>query len=265
MKKQLIKFFLGNIFPNSRFHVRTKKVFGLNLYVFADQHVGRKILLDAYEQNEVKFFLGEVKNSDVCLDVGANIGYFSFLFATKAKKVYSIEPIRTNVKLMELSASVNSIENMVIINSLASDENGSEEFVEAEETSLSGIRKNGFEQDLATNYGVTKTISYQVSSITIDKIDFSRLDIVKIDVEGAELKVLKGMRKTLEKYSPRLLMVEAVQSALKLHGDSFDGLIEFMRELKYEPMVLMSHELRKYQDGDVPNDNLFFKYEGTLK
>jgi FkbM family methyltransferase len=264
MKKTLVKFFLGKIFPNNRFHIRAKKVFGLNLYVFADQHVGRKILLNAYEQNEVDFFLGEVRDSDVCLDVGANIGYFSFLFATKAQKVYSIEPIRINVKLMELSASINNIENMVIINSLASDENGFEEFIEAEETSLSGIRKNGFEQDLETNYGVTKTISYQVSSITIDKIDFPRLDIVKIDVEGAELKVLKGMKKTLEKYTPRLLMIEAVPSALKLHGDSFDGLIEFMRGMKYQPMILKSRELKKYQDdgGGVPNDNLFFKYVG---
>ncbi len=262
MKKTLVNFFLGKIFPNNRFHIRVKKVFGLNLYVFADQHVGRKILLNVYEKNEADFFLTEVKNSDICLDVGANIGYFSFLFAKKASKVYSIEPIRTNVKLMELSASINGIENMVIINSLASDGDGFEDFVEAEETSLSGIKKKGFEQDLAMNYGVAKSVSYQVESITIDKIAFPRLDIVKIDVEGAELRVLKGMKKTLEKYAPRLLMIEAVPSALNLHGDSFDSLIEFMQSLKYQPMILRSGKLHIYQEGHVPNDNFFFKYVG---
>ena len=261
MKKILVNFLLGKIFSNSKFSVKTKEIYGINLYVFADQHVGRKILLNSYEKSEAKFFMSEIKNNDICLDVGANIGYFSFLFSKKSQKVYSIEPIRSNAKLIELTASVNNINNIEVINSLASDGEGFEDFIEATETSLSGIKKKGFEKELKNNYGVTKTTSYKVASIKIDSLIFPKLDLVKIDVEGAELKVLRGMTETLKEHKPRILMIEAVPSALELHGDSFDDLIDFLHKLKYEPMILKSNKLEKYQGGYIPNDNLYFKYK----
>ena len=259
MKKKIVSTILNLLFPRDRFHVSSKEVFGIKFYLFSDQHVGRKIILGKYEEHEVKFFLAEIKPSDVCLDVGANIGYFTFLFAKNGKKVSSIEPILSNVRLMQLTATINNIKNIEIINSLASDKEDIVKFVEAEETSLSGIETSGFKGDLVKNYGAMSTISYDVSSIILDNVHFEKLDIVKIDVEGAELKVLRGMLRTLKKHTPRLIMIEAVPAALSLHGDSFVGLLDFMRNSQYKPMILKSAKLVDYNGGDIPNDNLFFQ------
>jgi FkbM family methyltransferase len=259
MRKKIVKYIFEKIFPRTPYAVKSKNLFGHHLYVFADQHVGRKILLGIYERSEKNFLLSEIQPSDVCLDIGANIGFYSFLFASKAKQVFAIEPILTNVKLMELTAAVNNIKNITTINALAADAEGEFDFVHAVESSLSGIKTEDFAGNLLTEYGVADSSTYSVRSVVIDKLDISTLDIVKIDVEGAELKVLKGMTKTLERLRPRLLMIEAVDSALRLYGDSLDDLIIFMRKLNYCPMVLNQNQLVEYTSGEVSNNNLFFR------
>ncbi|NJR71825.1 MAG: FkbM family methyltransferase [Gammaproteobacteria bacterium] len=203
MKKQFVKYIFEKVFPKSPYSVSCKNLFGHNLYVFADQHVGRKIILGMYESQEKNFLLNETRPSDVCLDIGANIGFYSFLFASKAKQVFAIEPILTNVKLMELTAAVNDIKNINIINALAADAEGELEFIQAKESSLSGIKTKDFAVNLLSEYGVSDSETYTVRSVVIDKLDIASLDIVKIDVEGAELRVLKGMSKTIRKTPPK--------------------------------------------------------------
>lgn len=257
--KKKIKKVIGNLlFSKRQNDVTIVKRFGIDMYVFSNQEVGRKIALGLYERNEIGYLDSNVKSTDTCLDIGANVGYFTFLFATKSLDVIAFEPIKKNAKLIELTAAVNNIGNLTVRNCLVSDNAGQVDFTEAAETALSGISSEADASYLKDSYAESSIRRYIIESVTIDSIGLNKLDIVKIDVEGAELKVLRGMKSTFSELKPRLVMVEAVDSAMRLHGDSIHELIGFMGEIGYLPFILQDGELVSYTGQHVPNDNIFF-------
>lgn len=257
--RKKIKKAIGDLFFSKRQNgVGVVNAFGLNLYIFSNQEIGRKIALGLYERKEIDFLGGRIESTDVCLDIGANIGYYTFLFASKASRVISVEPVKRNAKLIELTAAINNLDNVVVRNCLASNTTGHVEFTESGETSLSGISGQSHEKYLKDQYAESSFCRYPIESITVDSLELQQLDIVKIDVEGAELKVLLGMKQTLARLKPRLLMIEVVDSAMELHGDSIKDLLMFMASLNYKPFILQDTLLAAYTGQHVPNDNLFF-------
>jgi FkbM family methyltransferase len=80
------------------------------------------------------------------------------------------------------------------------------------------------------------TIGETVEVTTVDRLlpDIAPA-VVKIDIEGADLRALHGMRRMLAQRPPRLLLVEAIDSQLARFGDSSAALIEYMQEFGYEP------------------------------
>ena len=59
------------------------------------------------------------------------------------------------------------------------------------------------------------------------------IDAVKIDVEGAELRVLTGMRRTLERHRPRVMVIETIERHLNRAGSSVADVDRFLRNLGY--------------------------------
>ena len=97
----------------------------------------------------------------------------------------------------------------------------------------------------------------------IDTISFSleklKPDIIKIDVEGAEMKILKGMKKTLSKFSPKLLVGIHVD-ILKKQGTSGEDVMTFLQKNNYLPYKIQGREIKKiYKLGNYPL--IYFKKE----
>jgi hypothetical protein len=59
------------------------------------------------------------------------------------------------------------------------------------------------------------------------------IDALKIDVEGAEMLVLEGMRRTLQRHRPRLVVIETIESHLRRTDSSVADVHAFMRKLGY--------------------------------
>ena len=66
----------------------------------------------------------------------------------------------------------------------------------------------------------------------VKELDLRRIDLVKIDVEGAELQVLRGMTESLAKYRPKVI-IELVEGNLKNLGASVKEVREFFRQNGY--------------------------------
>jgi FkbM family methyltransferase len=247
--KRILRGLLNLFFPNKRFSIRETLLFGARMFVYSDQHTGRKILLSQFEREETKFFGEFIQEGFVCLDIGSNVGYFSVLFASKGAKVYAFDPVRENYALLSLTVALNPNLDIELRNCAIGDESGSIDFYIPEQTSLARIRSNSEAK------GEDKRT---VELITIDQLDLPRVDVVKIDVEGAEEKVIKGMLNTLARCKPKLLMVELVEDHLMEFSSNIGAVFDLLASKGMVPMVVNNGWLVPYEGGGVKNDNFFF-------
>lgn len=179
-----------------------------------------------YEEKYSKALLEHIKSSDVVWDIGANIGLYSIQFAERLGKdgaVYAFEPVPEVYK--KLTENTELHPKVTCVNIALSEVNG-----------LSSI-EIGQDPLLATS----KIIKYksessiQVQSLTGD--EFLRLGnrsyptFLKIDVEGHELSVLKGMEKILKNNPPRVIGMEIHFEKLTEIGEK-NGPLEIVNMLQ---------------------------------
>lgn len=154
----------------------------------------------ATESHESEIFEKQLKKDHIVLDIGANIGYYSLLARSivgSNGKIFSFEPAKENVKLIKKSIEQNKFENIIVVEAAVSDHNGYGELF------LSPYYKSEhslFEYHYSS--GEHKGKSQKIKVVTVDsfleQLGDLTVDIIKMDVEGSEKKVLSGMKKTIE-------------------------------------------------------------------
>lgn len=133
------------------------------------------------------------------LDVGANIGVLSRLFARRAAHVHSFEPSIRARRLLEANAT----DNMTIYPIALSDRIGTAIFAEIEAVDMSSFSDAGVE----------------VETSTIDHLNL-RPDFIKIDVEGFEHLVLRGAMKTIAELRPLIVFEALSDEAFELNKET---------------------------------------------
>ena len=162
------------------------------------------------------------------LDVGANIGIYGFLFGSIVKDgiVTMIEPDSTNAKLIRSTVSASRLQ-VTLVEAAASNESGWLTFFKDNVTGATGslVRSAGDSFIAIHHKGAPCPVS--VKSISLDEL-FSAdpPDFIKIDVEGAELKALRGGEVLLSSSHPALMFEcdqdqETVRFFLLRHGYTF--------------------------------------------
>jgi FkbM family methyltransferase len=156
----------------------------------------------------------------------------------KEGAVIAFEPGKVNLKFLEMHISANHLANVDVIKSLVGDENKEKtSFFESEE--VSGMNSIA---EIRTNHQSTA-----VDMVTLDTIvDVRGLspEIIKIDVEGAELKVLRGAKRVLTKHRP-VLFLSVHPRQLRSLGDSPEALLDLIVSLGYT--VLQADESLPFQ------------------
>ena len=152
-----------------------------------DLLTGRK-----FEGKEFNLFKKAIKPNMIGLDVGANIGYYSVLFAKHSKKVYCFEPNKTNYEILNKNIALNKLENKaVLVHKAVSDKDRKTKIYTGDMNNFSNLSKDNLHAHsvFSKNYAVE-----EVETIRLDDY-FKGLkapDYVKIDVDGHELEVLRG-------------------------------------------------------------------------
>ncbi|MHB8512037.1 MAG: FkbM family methyltransferase [Actinomycetota bacterium] len=194
----------------------------------------------ALEPATTRFLKERLHLGDVFIDVGANWGYFVCVAAQAvgpAGIVIAIEPMRkTFSRLLETVARCNA--NAVTFNAAAGERMH-------EEIHFS---KPWFRQSTSAHAGGGH---HSVRTITLDwlgetiNVRPGALGVIKIDVEGAELFVLRGARNLLRKHRPAVIAECAGLNERFRY--SFAQLCEFMQNCGYEPTLV----LNDYGDGST--------------
>ena len=154
-------------------------------------------------ENELKNIhavINTLPDECVALDAGANIGFVCVPIANWLKKkngmIYAFEPQRTLYNALCGTASLNDLENLHIENMAIGDKKGElkipiQDYSKPKDFGMVSLAK----QENIQNYNNIKVTP-------IDDLKLSRLDFLKIDVEGMEIEVLSGAKKTMKKYRP---------------------------------------------------------------
>lgn len=190
-----------------------------------DADIGMHLLATGiHEPHVTAVFRRELKAGMRVFDVGANIGYFTALALAcvgKTGHVWAIEPNAANVRLLELSRRENKAENLDIIPAAAGDTFGS--------LRLDAPFSNGMVTPLENTKGDLSGANI-VCQIRLDSVIGAeqRIDFVKLDVEGCEYRALKGFERTLDLWSPKIV-VEFAPGMLRLaSGISGDDFLRFI-------------------------------------
>jgi len=177
------------------------------------------------------------KGKRVFLDVGAHIGAYSLpasRILDPGGQVFAFEPSARTYRYLRQHLTYNGIENVHAYQLIVGDQNkDAVRFYEHVDGS-SGL--GGLTRRAKRSSDLKSFVETERSQISLDEFCIQHQlapDVVKIDVEGAELLVLTGARRTLDQHRP-LLFVSVHPSHLKALGQSTEELAGFLRDVGYE-------------------------------
>jgi len=201
---------------------------GFLLRVDGDSQTGRiAYATGSYEPRTTAVMKALLHRGDTVIDVGANIGYFSIVAARAVGptgRVVAFEPVPAVRQALIANLTLNHLDHVTIRHEALSQNCGSVVF------HLGPTRDTGLGSLRALPGGHT----LEVEQARFDDIwdRESRISLVKIDVEGAELLALQGMIACLKRDRPNLIL-EVTDEYLRGLGSSATALLEFLVSLSY--------------------------------
>jgi FkbM family methyltransferase len=206
-----------------------------NFWVMFNDDICKQMLLNGfYERELLEGMECLAKNKGgIAIDVGANIGNHTVYFSQHFSQVISFEPVPENCGVIRANLYLNGIKNVTLI----------EKGLGAE----AAIIDLGNDDPTNTNNGFALSKSEQTihspgkrqatvvrGDDELQGIEFANgISMIKIDVEGMEPQVIKGLTKTIQKYRP-LIFWEAFTH------DTANASVEILREMGYENFYHMT-------------------------
>jgi FkbM family methyltransferase len=232
------------------FLLATIPQYNLKMKCKTADYLGRHLYKRGVYEAELSEFLGlhvPIQTGDIVLDVGANIGWHSLLLARKHPdcKVFSFEPEPENVELLKYNTSINRVSNIEVIPKAASFQQGEEKFY------LYANKNAGRHSLLPINKG--KVITVPVTSLDYFIREHGLLPdsikLLKIDVEGYELNVLRGAGSLLGKVP--LILLEFSPEFMRKGGINPKDLIDLLEETQYQAHLLEAGQLQAVKSDEL--------------
>jgi len=213
-------------------------------------------LFKSHEPLTTKFVEKNLKEGMTCIDMGANIGYYALLESKKVGvngKVFAFEPSPANFQCLSKNIKLNDVHNMQLYNFACGDKDDFISFIVNDQSNLCRVvEENSAELKKIKNSTVGNVID--VIKIPLKKLDsvikqesISKVDFIRMDLEGYEFKAYCGMRESIQKFHPQLL--------IELHriflGDDVTlQFLEYFEEDGYE----VKHYLPRWLDTPFVGD-----------
>lgn len=211
-----------------------------------------------FESKETDFLRKFIKPGQICIDVGANFGWYTILFSKlvgETGSVHAFEPIPHTFEILERNVQLNKCLN-VVINNVALDESKGQKDLFLPDIGVSGsFQLHKYDKDYQIIRSRTRTLDDYVEENGINCIDF-----IKADIEGAELLLLKGGRKTIIKNNP-VLLLEIQNDSTKLFGYKPSDIFSYLDDLNYVPYTVSEKRgivLLNDYSGVLPDYNFIF-------
>jgi FkbM family methyltransferase len=208
---------------------------GLRLFVDLSDHViGLAIVRGRYEREEIAFVRSVLRPGDVAVDAGGHIGFFTMHMADAVGaqgRVHAFEPFPSNADLLAQSIAENRFEPRVTLTRAAVGDRASEAMLAfpAETLNTGGaylLREGG------APLGGHRTAAVPV--VPLDDAGLTRpVRLIKMDVEGAEPRVIAGARRLLAEDRPTILSELHPQQLERASGVTADAFLAQLTAIGY--------------------------------
>lgn len=185
-----------------------------------------------YEPLTTRAVLAWLPPGGVFVDVGANLGHFTLRAARHVGPdghVHAIEPSPRNLDLLRANLAANRLANVTVHAVAATARESRVTLHQTAQSMFDGLHPHPYAATIA---------QVEVSGRPLDALIPGRVDLVKIDVEGAELGVLDGMARLLAEQPGMRLVVEWSPNCQRLAGHAPDALPERLRALGFHLRVI---------------------------
>lgn len=188
------------------------------------------------------------------LDLGAHIGSFALVAAAHGCRVIAVEASRRNVELLRASATLNGFDNLTVVHAAISDQSGHLEF--ASNGPFGWVHLPTARESHTT-----------VRAVTVDdlvaEINWTRVDLIKLDIEGSEVAAIAGMAQLLARTDAPQLVYEINSHTLQKFGQTSSTLKAALTKHGFSHYLIEPGELTPTEVGGVlthtVTDNLAVK------
>jgi len=182
---------------------------GLRIYVYPGNEISRAVFLTGlYEPNEFFWLNKALERGNTFIDIGANMGLYSLFAARKVGPsglVIAIEPSSRDFERLRSHVELNRLTNVRLLQIAASDRKGEARLLVAPDEKA-GHNTLGY-------FGYDRVAPKAIETVRLERVDdvvrlagLQKVDFVKLDVEGAEFRVLQGAQDTLRLSHPTILL-----------------------------------------------------------
>ena len=218
---------------------------GLSLQIFSRDLFAMNVLLrGGWETYELRLFRNSIRPGMTVVDVGAHVGLYSLAAASAlggSGKVVAFEPEPSNYQLLIRNIEANGFSNVVPVREAVSDKRGTLDFyVDRMHSTLHSLRPLTEGQASSTTVDVTSLDEF---------FGEERVDLIKMDIEGAEGGVLEGMAGVIERNQKLKLFTEFNPTFLRAAGTDP---VAFVNKLLVYGFSI--HEISQSENRLIPFD-----------
>lgn len=226
------------------------KIFGLKAYLKLVSKVYIKYIDNGFGKDkypELHYLKSLIKPGFTCIDIGANLGYYSYFMvklAGETGKVYAVEPVPLFAEIWKKNLKEYKSANLRLFPFAIGE---SEKLVEMGMPAVNGVVHHGMTRVISEEEsGFEKKFSVQMKNPDILFQEIEKIDFIKVDVEGYESEVFYNMQETLRKHKP---LIQSELSGAENRAKS----LSILTKLGYKPHVLNNGDMFLADDKIIQN------------
>jgi FkbM family methyltransferase len=215
-------------------------VHGQKMYLdTGDKEVSSVLLLTGvHEKYETHLFKRVVVEGMTVVDLGAHVGYYTLLAAKlvgEKGKVFAFEPDPDNFSLLLKNIQTNRYGNVFPVQKAVSNKTGT--------SKLYLSRENKGDHRIYDSYDSRESIEVEVTTLDAFFEDKQYpIDVIKMDIQGAEMAALQGMTKIISKNDTLMIMIEFWPEGLRTFGFSPAEFVNKLIEYGFKLYTITSQE-----------------------
>jgi FkbM family methyltransferase len=217
-------------------HILVQTPYGPAYWVPEGDYVAQTVSRGAKNTGYNNFLKLMKPNARTAIDVGANIGEITYALSRFSHQVHAFDPVTDTYDLLQKNVAHNNIRNAMTYCLGLGDK---------PETAIISLSTNTCGAN-ARVVGNTTRATEQMQIVTLDSFCFADVDILKIDVEGFELDVLKGAEQTITRDMP-IIQLEAYEPALRKAKRDIQDIYDWLIARGFEPYYVKNRKVTKDQ------------------
>lgn len=231
--------------------VLSTRLYGHRVYFSPGTDIGWRLLVHGkFERSEMDLCRSFLKPDSIVVDIGANIGLHSVAFAAAVPhgSVISVEP--SPATYLQLLRNVAPLGNVMTLNCALSSNTGVTNFYVSTDSAYSGIKDTGLK-----NVSKLIRIPCYTGDQVISSLRVGRIDFLKIDVEGFETEVIRGLEEMIREFRPVIFC--EIFGGKSSNPDPTET-ISLLIEKGYRAYVIRDGQLETFKSHDDSYYNYLF-------